>query len=68
MKAKIEINGFQIQEAIEEYMTRRGYTCGPGNVRLSAMPSFDMMDHPTGGSVFSATVEIELGKVVAHGS
>lgn len=67
MKATIEISPQQIQEAIEEYMTRRNLPAGPGSVKLTATPSIDdRYGGQPNGYTIKAQVTVEIGDPVPH--
>jgi hypothetical protein len=66
MKAVIELTSIQVQEAVEEYLTRRNLNAKPGSVTLKAVERRDPMDRSTGGHTITAAVEVEIGDLVAQ--
>lgn len=58
MKIEITLRSDYIETAVKEYLDKRGFTV-KGDVKLSASPSSDYLDRPTGGYSVLAKAEAE---------
>jgi hypothetical protein len=58
MKIELTLHHTEVEEAIKEYVVKRGYV-PLAKADLSASQSTDYLDQPTGGHVVSAKIKVE---------
>lgn len=59
MKIEMTLNHKEIEDAIREYVIKRGHV-PKSPVELKASQATDYLDQPTGGHVVSAKIKVEF--------